>query len=181
MPVSPVLIPDVVFLEPRLFRDERGFFYESFNAEAFARTTGVAVRFVQDNHSFSKRNVLRGLHYQIRQAQGKLIQVISGTIYDVAVDLRRTAPTFGRWTARTLRAELRQGVWIPPGFAHGFLVLSETAEISYKVTDYWAPQHERKIIWNDPDLGIEWPLDGTPLLSAPDLAAPPFRDAEMFE
>jgi dTDP-4-dehydrorhamnose 3,5-epimerase len=171
----------VVFLEPRLFRDERGFFYESFNAEAFRRATGVAARFVQDNHSVSKRHVLRGLHYQIRQAQGKLIQIISGTIYDVAVDLRRAAPTFGRWTARTLDAAQRQAVWIPAGFAHGFLVLSDHAEIAYKVTDYWAPQHERKIIWNDPDLGIDWPLAGTPLLSAPDLAAPRFRDAEMFE
>jgi len=181
MPATSVQLSGIVFLEPQLYRDDRGFFYESFNAAAFERATGAEARFVQDNHSFSKRNVLRGLHYQIRQAQGKLIQVINGEIYDVAVDLRRSASTFGQWTARTLRAEKRQAVWIPPGFAHGFLVLSDEAEISYKVTDYWAPQYERKIIWNDPDLGIDWPLTGDPVLSAPDRAASRFRDAEFFE
>ncbi len=180
MPTSSSQIPEVVFLEPRLFRDERGFFYESFNAAAFQHATGLPCEFVQDNHSISKRNVLRGLHYQIQQAQGKLVQIISGTIYDVAVDLRRRSPTFGQWTAHTLHAEQRQALWIPAGFAHGFLVLSDTAEILYKVTDYWAPQHERKIIWNDPDLGIDWPPTGEPVLSAPDLAAPRFRDAEYF-
>jgi len=180
MSASPAPIPDVIFLAAQLFRDERGFFYESFNATAFERATGAKACFVQENHSFSKRNVLRGLHYQIEQAQGKLVQVIHGDIYDVAVDLRRSAPTFGKCTARTLRAEQRQAIWIPPGFAHGFLVLSDGAEISYKVTDYWAPQHERKIIWNDPDLDIDWPLTGEPVLSAPDLAAPRFRDAEYF-
>ncbi len=174
-------LPDVVVLEPRLFRDERGFFYESFNANAFTQATGVAATFVQDNCTRSLRNVLRGLHYQIRQAQGKLIQILAGTVYDVAVDLRRRSPTFGRWTACTLDAEQRHAIWIPAGFAHGFLVLSEFAEIQYKVTDYWAPQHERKIIWNDPDLNIDWPLRADPILSAPDLAAPRFRDAELFE
>jgi dTDP-4-dehydrorhamnose 3,5-epimerase len=180
MPANSVPLPGVVPVEFQLIRDDRGFFYESFNAAAFERVTGAKACFVQDNHSFSKRGVLRGLHYQIRQAQGKLIQVISGEIYDVAVDLRRSAPTFGQWTARTLRAAQRQAIWIPPGFAHGFLVLSDDAEITYKVTDYWAPQHERKIIWNDPDLAIDWPLAGEPVLSAPDLAAPRFRDAEYF-
>lgn len=180
MPATSVPLPGVVLLDLQLFEDARGYFYESFNAATFERATGAKAGFVQDNHSFSKRNVLRGLHYQIEQAQGKLLQVIHGAIYDVAVDLRRSAPTFGTWTARTLGAEQRQAIWIPPGFAHGFLVLSDGAEISYKVTDYWAPQHERKIIWNDPDLDIDWPLAGEPVLSAPDLAAPRFRDAEYF-
>jgi len=180
MSATSVPFSGAVLLDLQLFEDERGFFYESFNAAAFERATGARACFVQDNHSFSKNNVLRGLHYQIEQPQGKLVQVMHGSIYDVAVDLRRSAPTFGQWTARTLQAEKRQALWIPPGFAHGFLALSDGAEIAYKVTDYWAPQHERKIIWNDPDLGIDWPLNGEPVLSAPDLAAPRFRDADYF-
>ena len=181
MQVKPTAISDVLVIEPKLFSDERGFFYESFNVATFARVTGFAARFVQDNHSSSKKNVLRGLHYQIKQPQGKLIQVTYGSVFDVAVDLRKRSPTFGRWVGQILDEKLRNAIWIPAGFAHGFLALSERAEVVYKVTDYWAPEHERKIVWNDPDLGIAWPLDGEPLLAAADRAAPRFRDAELFE
>lgn len=181
MQVKPSALPDVLIIEPKLFHDERGFFYESFNEAAFARATGISARFVQDNHSYSVNNVLRGLHYQIKQPQGKLIQVISGEVFDVAVDLRRRSKTFGKWVGYALRAEHRHAVWIPPGFAHGFLVLSDGAEVVYKVTDYWAPGFERKVLWNDPDLDIRWPLQSEPLLSAPDHSAQRFRDAELFE
>jgi len=180
MRVEPTAIADVLVIEPKVFRDERGFFYESFNAAAFARATGLSARFVQDNHSFSRRNVLRGLHYQVQQPQGKLIHVVAGEVFDVAVDLRRSSKTFGEWVGRLLRAEERQAVWVPPGFAHGYVVLSADAEVVYKVTAYWAPEHERKIIWNDPDLKIAWPLKDDPVLSPADRAAGRFRDAEVF-
>ena len=180
MQVKPCALPEVLVIEPRLSRDERGFFYESFNQAAFARATGISTRFVQDNHSYSLKNVLRGLHYQIQRPQGKLIQIVSGEVFDVAVDLRRSSQTFGKWVGYTLRAEHRHCVWIPAGFAHGFLVVSDGAEVVYKVTDYWAPEYERKIIWNDPDLNIRWPLQDAPMLSAADRSAQRFRDAELF-
>lgn len=180
MRVEPTAIADVLIIEPEVFRDERGFFYESYNEAAFGRATGLAVQFVQDNHSYSLRNVLRGLHYQVSQPQGKLIQVIAGEVFDVAVDLRRSSATCGKWVGRKLSAADRRAVWIPPGFAHGFVVLSADAEVVYKVTAYWAPQHERKIIWNDPDLDIRWPLQGAPILSPADRRAGSFRDAELF-
>ena len=180
MQAQPTAIPDVLVIEPKVHRDERGFFYESFNLAGFALATRVAARFVQDNHSVSIKNVLRGLHYQIRQPQGKLIQVTHGSVFDVAVDLRRHSPTFGQWVGQTLSEEKRNAIWIPAGFAHGYLVLSARAEVVYKVTDYWAPEHERRILWNDPDLNIEWPLDGEPLLAAADRSAARFRDADLF-
>lgn len=167
-------------IEPQVFGDDRGSFYESYNERAFAAATGLAVRFVQDNHSRSARNVLRGLHYQVRQAQGKLVLVTAGEIYDVAVDIRRASPTFGRWTAVVMSSGTPRMCWIPPGFAHGYLVLSNEAEVQYKTTDYWAPQHERCIIWNDRDLGIPWPVTGEPVTSRKDRAGLPFRQAEVF-
>ncbi|XWK90412.1 MAG: dTDP-4-dehydrorhamnose 3,5-epimerase [Phormidium sp.] len=173
-------IPDVLLIEPKVFGDSRGFFFESFNQQAFSEKTGVEVNFVQDNHSRSSKNVLRGLHYQIEQAQGKLVRVVSGEIFDVAVDVRKNSPTFGQWVGYLLSAENKQQLWIPAGFAHGFLVVSETAEVLYKATDYYAPQHERSILWNDPDLAIAWPLDSEPILSAKDLAGKPFKDAEVY-
>ena len=173
-------IPDVLILEPKVFGDDRGFFFESFNERTFAEKTGVSARFVQDNHSRSARNVLRGLHYQIRQPQGKLVRVTTGEIYDVAVDIRRGSPTFGKWTATPLSADNRKILWVPPGFAHGFLVTSDYAELQYKTTDYWAPEHERCIAWNDPELGINWPLNGEPVLSAKDRAGSPLKQAEVF-
>lgn len=173
-------IPDVLAIEPKVFGDDRGFFYESYNERAFAEATGLSVRFVQDNHSRSARNVLRGLHYQIRQPQGKLVRVIAGEIWDVAVDIRRGSPTFGKWTATTLSADNRKTCWVPAGFAHGFLVVSDFAEVQYKTTDYWAAQHERCILWNDPDLGIPWPVRGEPILSAKDRAGLPLCEAEVF-
>ena len=151
-------IPDVLILEPRVFGDARGFFYESFNQKVWQEMTGLQTIFVQDNHSRSGRNVLRGLHYQIQQPQGKLVRVVQGAVFDVAVDIRSSSPTFGRWVGAELSAENKRMIWIPEGFAHGFLVLSEFAEFLYKTTDYWAPQYERTIIWNDPDLAIAWPL-----------------------
>ena len=180
MRITASAIPEVLVIEPQLCHDERGFFYESFNAGAFARATGLADRFVQDNHSYSLKNVLRGLHYQIKQPQGKLVHVVAGALFDVAVDLRKGSPTFGQWIGHTLNAEHRRSVWIPPGFAHGHLVLSDSAEVVYKVTAYWAPEFERKILWNDPDLNIRWPLQGEPILSAADRLAGRFRDAEVF-
>lgn len=180
MNVIETAIPDVLVFEPRVFGDERGFFYESFNARAFAEATGLQRDFVQDNHSKSRRGVLRGLHYQIRQPQGKLVRVVAGAVYDVCVDLRRSSPTFGRWAGTHLSAENHRQLWIPEGFAHGFLVLSETAEFLYKTTDYYAPAHERSLLWNDPALGIEWPVEGPPQLSAKDLAGALLRDAECF-
>ncbi|MDP1979009.1 dTDP-4-dehydrorhamnose 3,5-epimerase [Undibacterium sp.] len=173
-------LPDVLLLEPRVFGDDRGFFYESFNAKTFAELTGVTTAFVQDNHSKSARNVLRGLHYQIRQSQGKLVRVTAGEVFDVVVDLRKSSPSFGKVTAEILSAENKRQLWIPPGFAHGFLVMSESAEFLYKTTDYWAPEHERCLLWNDPALSIEWPLTDAPLLSAKDAQGKPLAEAEVF-
>ena len=158
----------VYVVEPKVFGDERGFFFESFNKKAFLAATGLAVDFVQDNHSRSVRHVLRGLHYQIRQSQGKLVRVVQGEVFDVAVDIRRDSPTFGRWVGEHLSGENKKQLWIPPGFAHGFLTLSETAEVLYKTTDYYAPDHERCIVWDDPEIGIKWPSTAAPLLSAKD-------------
>ena len=179
MKVVRTAIPDVVVLEPKVFGDARGFFLETWNARAFA-IAGIRAEFVQDNHSRSTRNVLRGLHYQLRQPQGKLVRVILGEVFDVAVDLRRSSPTFGRWVGEKLSAENRRMVWIPAGFAHGFLVVSDVAEFLYKATDYYAPEHERSIAWNDPDLAIEWPLSSAPVLSAKDVAGVRLRDAEVY-
>ncbi|MGP0174575.1 dTDP-4-dehydrorhamnose 3,5-epimerase [Pseudomonas sp. NCHU5208] len=174
-------LPDVLIVEPQVFGDERGFFYESFNARRFAELTGVHDAFVQDNHSRSARGVLRGLHYQVQQAQGKLVRVTAGEVYDVAVDLRRGSAHFGQWVGVHLSAENKRQLWIPAGFAHGFLVLSEHAEFLYKTTDYYAPAHERCIRWDDPQLAIAWPLAGqTPQLSAKDQQGMPFEEADTF-
>jgi dTDP-4-dehydrorhamnose 3,5-epimerase len=172
-------IPDVVVIEPKVFGDARGFFLESWNARAFA-IAGIRAEFVQDNHARSTKGVLRGLHYQIHQPQGKLVRTVVGEVFDVAVDLRRSSPTFGRWVGERLSRENRRMVWVPPGFAHGYLVLSDVAEVLYKATDYYAPEHERSIVWNDPDLGIGWPLAGPPVLSAKDAAGVRLRDAEAY-
>lgn len=180
MQAIPTAIPDVLILEPRVFGDERGFFYESFNARRFAHLTGVTAGFVQDNHSRSVKGVLRGLHYQIRQPQGKLVRVTAGEVWDVVVDLRRHSPTFGQWVGVTLSADNRRQLWIPPGFAHGFVVVSDVAEFLYKTTDYWAPEHERCVIWNDPTLSLPWPLDGEPALSAKDRLGVTLDRAEVF-
>ena len=180
MQVIRTAIPEVLVIEPKVFGDDRGFFFESFNERTFAEKTGVSARFVQDNHSRSARNVLRGLHYQIQQPQGKLVRVTAGEIYDVAVDIRRSSPTFGKWAAVVLSASNRKMCWVPPGFAHGFLVTSDHAEVQYKTTDYYAPEHERCIIWNDPDLAIRWPIQGEPILSQKDRAGLPFKQAEVF-
>jgi len=171
----------VLIIEPRVFGDDRGFFYESYNEKAFAAATGVAPRFVQDNHSRSVKNVLRGLHYQIQQPQGKLVRATAGEVYDVVVDIRRSSPDFGKWTSVVLSADNKRMLWIPAGFAHGFLVTSDYAEFQYKTTDYWAPQFERCILWNDPELKIPWPLQAGPLLSAKDLQGLPLSKAETFE
>lgn len=175
----PTSLPGVVILEPRVFGDERGFFLESYNEHAFAEL-GIKERFVQDNHSSSRRNVLRGLHYQIKQAQGKLVRAVEGEILDVAVDVRRSSPTFGRWEAVRLSGENKRMLWIPAGFAHGFLVISEKAQVLYKATDYYAPEHERTLMWNDPDLKIDWKLEGDPIVSAKDQRGMTLRDAETF-
>lgn len=172
-------IPDVLLLEPKIFGDDRGFFYESWNRRTLA-SLGIDADFVQDNHSKSQKNVLRGLHYQIEHAQGKLVRVTAGTVYDVAVDLRRSSPTFGRWVSFTLSAEDRQMAWIPPGFAHGFCVTSDSAEFLYKTTDYWSQAHERTLLWNDPQLAIPWPLTGEPLLAVKDSVGTPLSLAETF-
>ena len=175
-------LPGVLVLEPRVFGDARGFFLESWNARAFRDATGVDAAFVQDNHSRSARGVLRGLHYQLVHPQGKLVRVVSGEVFDVAVDLRRSSPTFGRWTGIRLDAVTHRQLWIPPGFGHGFLVLSETADFLYKTTEYWYPEHDRGLAWNDPDLAIDWPLDGaTPLLAAKDAAAPRLADVDLYD
>ena len=174
-------IPDVLIVEPQVFGDERGFFYESFNQKIWQEKTGLRTTFVQDNHSRSVKNVLRGLHYQIQQPQGKLVRVIRGAVFDVAVDIRRSSPSFGRWVGAELSAENKRMMWIPEGFAHGFLVLSDVAEFLYKTTDYWAPQYERTIIWNDPDLAIAWPFQNQPILSAKDAQGKLFKEAEMFK
>lgn len=180
MNVLPTEIPDVLILEPRVFQDDRGFFFESYNEQVFADKAGVNVRFVQDNHSCSVKNVLRGLHYQIQQPQGKLVRVIAGAIIDVAVDIRKQSPTFGQWVKCLLSAENKRMFWVPAGFAHGFLVISDTAEVLYKATDYYAPQHERSILWNDPDLNIDWALTEAPILSKKDQAAQLFKTAEVY-
>jgi len=177
MRATPTAIPDVLVIEPKVFGDERGFFYESYNEKAFYEATGLDVRFVQDNHSKSARNVLRGLHYQVQQAQGKLVRVVQGEVFDVAVDIRKDSKTYGQWVGEILSADNKKQLWIPPGLAHGFVVLSETAEFLYKTTDYYAPAHERCIAWNDPDLAIAWPIDGMPSLSAKDAAGIAFREA----
>jgi dTDP-4-dehydrorhamnose 3,5-epimerase len=179
MQVIPAAIPDVLLIEPKVFGDARGFFLESWNERAFLKA-GIKARFVQDNHSRSARNVVRGLHYQIKQPQGKLIRVTAGEVFDVAVDIRRSSPTFGKWIGNKLSGENKLMMWIPPGFAHGFSVLSEYAEFLYKTTDYYSPEHERTILWNDPDLAISWQVSGEPLLSANDRAGIPFAKAEAF-
>lgn len=173
-------IPEVLLIEPQVFGDNRGFFYESYNEMAFAEKANVPLHFVQDNHSRSAKNVLRGLHYQIQQPQGKLVRVVVGAVFDVAVDIRKGSPSFGKWVGYLLSAENKQQLWIPPGFAHGFLVVSEAAEVLYKATDYYAPQHERCILWDDPDLAIAWPLSDTPVLSGKDQAGKPFKEADLF-
>jgi dTDP-4-dehydrorhamnose 3,5-epimerase len=173
-------IPDVLILEPKVFEDERGCFFESYNARTFATLTGGGLAFVQDNHSFSRHNVLRGLHYQVQQVQGKLVRAVAGCIFDVAVDLRRSSPTFGRWIAYELSSANRRMLWIPPGFGHGFLTISDSAEVLYKTTDYYSPGGERTIRWNDPDLRIAWPASEPPILSAKDREGLQFRDAEVF-
>jgi dTDP-4-dehydrorhamnose 3,5-epimerase len=180
MKVEVTEIPDVLIVEPAVFGDERGFFLESFNERAM-REIGIDAQFVQDNHSRSQRNVLRGLHYQINQPQGKLVRVVSGRVFDVGVDLRRDSATFGKWAGVELSAENKRLFWLPPGLAHGFLVLSESADFLYKATDYYAPRSERTIMWNDPDLAIEWPLESEPILSSKDAAGTAFRAAEVFE
>jgi len=169
----------VLVLEPRVFADDRGFFFESWNAQVFA-DAGIDAAFVQDNHSRSRRGVVRGLHYQIEQAQGKLVRVISGEVFDVAVDLRRSSPRFGRSAGVVLSAESRKMIWVPPGFAHGFQTLSESADFLYKTTDYWHPKHERTLLWDDPALGIDWPLSGAPVLAAKDAAGTPFAQADCY-
>ncbi|MEF8722507.1 dTDP-4-dehydrorhamnose 3,5-epimerase [Candidatus Accumulibacter phosphatis] len=173
-------IPDVVILEPKIFGDERGFFFESFNSRAFEQATGLKREFVQDNHSKSAQFVLRGLHYQIQNPQGKLVRVVQGEVFDVAVDLRRSSKSFGQWIGVHLSAENKKLLWLPEGFAHGFVVLSETAEFLYKTTDYYAPEYERSLLWNDPALGIEWPIEGEPRLAAKDAAAKRLSEAEAF-
>ena len=173
-------IPEVLILEPKIFGDERGFFFESFNQKAFQQATGLQVSFVQDNHSKSGKGVLRGLHYQVRQPQGKLVRVASGEVFDVAVDIRKGSPTFGKWVGEILSADNKRLMWIPVGFAHGFLVLSEFAEFLYKTTNYYAPEHERCIAWNDPAIGVAWPLKGEPVLSVKDQAGMTLADAEIF-
>ena len=180
MKATPTAIPGVLVIEPRVFGDGRGFFYESFNAREFKELTGLEPNFVQDNHSRSAKGVLRGLHYQIRQPQGKLVRVVAGAVFDVAVDIRKNSPTFGRWAGQTLSTGNRKQMWIPIGFAHGFLVLSDYAEFLYKTTDYWAPEHERCIAWNDPDLAVQWPLEGAPILSGKDANGVALAQAETF-
>ncbi|MGG1946436.1 dTDP-4-dehydrorhamnose 3,5-epimerase [Trinickia sp. NRRL B-1857] len=173
-------LPDVKLIEPRVFEDARGFFFESFNARSFEQAIDPNVRFVQDNHSFSRKGVLRGMHYQIEHAQGKLVRVVSGEVFDVAVDMRRGSPTFGKWAGARLSAENKLQMWVPPGFAHGFYVISDGAEFLYKTTDYWFPQHERTLLWNDPVLGIDWPLEGAPQVAAKDEAGCRLADAEVY-
>lgn len=180
MHIQTTAIPDVLIIEPKVFGDERGFFYESFNERRFTELTGVKTNFVQDNHSKSAKNVLRGLHYQIQQPQGKLVRVTAGEVFDVAVDIRKSSPTFGHWVGVTLSADNKRQLWIPAGFAHGFVVTSESAEFLYKTTDYWAPEFERSILWNDPAVGIQWPMAGAPLLSGKDEVGKLLSDAEVF-
>jgi dTDP-4-dehydrorhamnose 3,5-epimerase len=178
--VTPTAIPDVLLIEPQVFGDERGFFFESFNQAKFETAIGRRVSFVQDNHSRSVKNVLRGLHYQIQQPQGKLVRVVQGEVFDVAVDLRESSPFFGQWVGEFLSAENKRQLWVPEGFAHGFVVISDTGEFLYKTTDYWAPEFERSIAWNDPVIGIQWPIQGLPALSAKDQQAKLLVQAEHF-
>lgn len=178
--VTSTAIPDVLVLEPKVFGDARGFFFESFNARDFREVTGLDVDFVQDNHSKSAKGVLRGLHYQIQHPQGKLVRVVQGAVFDVAVDLRKSSPTFGHWVGEILSAENHKQLWVPPGFAHGFVVLSDSAEFLYKTTDYWYPEHERSLLWSDPTVNIDWPIDFAPQLAAKDAAGKLFGEAETF-
>ncbi|WP_179404315.1 dTDP-4-dehydrorhamnose 3,5-epimerase [Burkholderia guangdongensis] len=178
--VTATALPDVKIIEPKVFGDARGFFFESFNAREFANEIGVDVEFVQDNHSRSSRGVLRGLHYQIEHAQGKLVRVVQGEVFDVAVDLRRGSPTFGKWAGVALSADNRRQLWVPPGFAHGFVVVSESAELLYKTTDYWFPEHERVLLWSDPALGIDWPIETEPVLAVKDAAGKPLVEADTY-
>ena len=180
MRATPTKIPDVLILEPEVFGDSRGFFYESYNQRAFFEASGISVGFVQDNHSRSAQGVLRGLHYQIQQPQGKFVRVVAGAVFDVVVDIRASSPTFGQWVGEELSADNKKIMWVPSGFAHGFLVLSESVEFLYKTTDYYAPEHERVIAWDDPQIGIAWPLSGQPVLSGKDQAGIRLQDAEVF-
>ena len=180
MKVTPTAIPDVLVIEPRVFGDARGFFYESFNQKAFNEATGLSLKFVQDNHSRSAKGVLRGLHYQIQQPQGKLVRVVRGAVFDVAVDIRKSSPTFGKWVGMELSEDNHKQLWIPAGFAHGFVVTSNSAEFLYKTTDYYAPEHERCLAWNDQDIAIDWPLTTPPNLSAKDQQGLALREAETF-
>lgn len=180
MQVTPLAIPDVLLIEPKVFSDNRGFFFESFNANVFEQTTGLKRHFVQDNHSKSAKYVLRGLHYQIKQPQGKLVRVVQGEVFDVAVDLRKRSKTFGKWIGMNLSADNKKQLWIPEGFAHGFLTLSETAEFLYKTTDYYVPEYERCLHWSDPSLAIQWPIEGEPKLAAKDAIAPLLAYADIF-
>ncbi|CAN0641939.1 dTDP-4-dehydrorhamnose 3,5-epimerase [Burkholderia cepacia] len=179
--VTATALPEVKLIEPKVFGDARGYFYESFNVREFAEHVAPGIEFVQDNHSRSAKGVLRGLHYQIEHTQGKLVRVVEGEVFDVAVDVRRSSPNFGKWVGVTLSADNHRQLWVPPGFAHGFLVVSESAQFLYKTTDYWFPEHERSIVWNDPDIGIAWPLDGEPLLAVKDAAGTRLMDADLFE
>lgn len=181
MKIIPTAIPDLLVIEQRIYSDERGFFFESYNERAFRQATGVDAHFVQDNHSRSVRNTVRGLHYQILQPQGKLVRVTYGEVFDVVVDIRRSSPTFGKWVGQHLSAENKKMIWIPAGHAHGFAVLSEFADFLYKTTDYWAPQHERTLLWNDRDLAIAWPLAGEPILATKDRAGRRLAEAEVFD
>jgi dTDP-4-dehydrorhamnose 3,5-epimerase len=181
MQMIPTAISGVLILKPKVFGDERGFFFESFNEKIFGELTGIHIRFVQDNHSLSGKNILRGLHYQIQQPQGKLVRVVRGEVFDVAVDLRKHSPTFRQWVGVRLSSEDKQQLWIPAGFAHGFVTLSDYAEILYKTTDYYAPEHERCIRWDDPELNISWPIDSKPILSEKDKQGVLLQDAEVFE
>lgn len=180
MKATPLAIPEVILIEPKVFGDDRGFFFESFNQAKFEAAIGRQVAFVQDNHSRSVKNVLRGLHYQIRQPQGKLVRVVQGEVFDVAVDLRKSSPTFGHWVGEILSAENKLQMWVPEGFAHGFVVLSDTAEFLYKTTDYYSPEHERCIAWDEPSIGIDWPISGQPLLSAKDEQGKALAAVEVF-
>lgn len=180
MNIIKTTVPDVLLIEPEVFGDARGFFFESYNERDFAAQTGVKAHFVQDNHSRSAKNVLRGLHYQIRRPQGKLVRVTAGEVFDIVVDIRRSSPTFGKYVSTRLSADNKRLLWIPVGFAHGFIVTSDYAEFIYKTTDYWAPEHERCIAWNDPDLSIPWPLEVEPVLSAKDRQGKPLSKAEVF-
>lgn len=179
MKLIPTRIPEVLLIEPKVFGDERGFFYESWNRKTL-KQLGLDFEFVQDNHSRSRRGVLRGLHYQIQHPQGKMVRVVVGEVFDVAVDLRKSSPSFGQWVGSSLSAENKRMAWIPPGFAHGFCVISDVAEVLYKTTDYWYPEHERSLLWNDPGLGIGWPIAGEPQLSAKDAAGIPLSSCEAF-